>query len=674
LYRNAKTVVGMVTNKLRRASSTLLLLVLCQCLVTLARASPSLPYLISDHAIFQQGRKIHVWGTADPAEEITVALSQSKAATRADSTGEWSVDLPPMQAGGPFTLTVSGKTTLAIEDVLIGEVWVASGQSNMTFALADSATVTEELPHADYPEIHLFTVPRTLSLSAKTDTLPAAWLPCTPESAKEFSAVAYYFARDLHNKLHVPIGIIQSAWPGTTIEEWIAPQSGQRDPQIKSILDAWNDHEGNGASPIRRAADLEFDDFELLPDPTRTDQPLALSNFDDGSARNSYGGYWYYDRTKAPETTFELTAPGRGRKGFAAHVVGKIDASDDARLRLRFRQDLSPMDLTNFAGVRFWARGKGTFRFLSIQPTINDWDDYASILFRASADWAPVTIWFRDLRQEGWGVAHAFTPQSLTGFVIECFPESGYPIRPATALYNGMIAPLVAFPFRGVIWYQGESNALKAEEYRKLLPALIQGWRAESHQPDMQFLIVQLPNHGTIPNEPTDTAWARLREAQLITTKKLQNVGLAVTIDVGDPNDVHPHRKAEVGTRLALLALGTTYHQSIVYSGPMFESMSAEEHSVRIRFTNTGSGLVAEGGGALLGFAIAGKDRRFYWAAARIDGQAVIVSSPDVADPVAVRYAWADSPSCNLFNAEGLPASPFRTDDWPLSASAGVRQ
>lgn len=663
----------MALKKLHRASSSLLLLLLWHSMVTPAKANPNLPHLISDHAIFQQGRRIHVWGTADPAEEIIVSLSQSKATTRADSAGAWSVELPPMLAGGPFTLTVAGKTTLTIKDVLIGEVWIASGQSNMTFALADSVGAAEELPHADYPEIRSFTVPRRLSLSAQSDTLPATWLPCTPESAKEFSAVAYYFSRDLHNKLHVPIGIIESAWPGTAIEEWIAPQSSQQDTQIKSILDAWNTQEGKGAPPTRQAFDLEFDDFELLPDPNSTEEPLVLSNFDDGSARNSFGGYWYYDFTKAPETTFELRAPGRRGNGYAAHIAGKIDASDDARLRLRLRQDLSPVDLRRYAGIRFWFRGKGMFRFLSIQPTINDWDDYASILFRASGDWTPVIIWFRDLRQEGWGVTRDFTPQSLTGFVIECFPESGYPKRPATALYSGMIAPLVAFPFRGAIWYQGEGNALRAEEYRKLLPALIQGWSAESHQPDMQFLIVQLPNHGGVPDQPSDTAWARLREAQLLTAKKLQNAGLAVTIDVGDPNDLHPHRKAEVGARLALWALGTTYHQPIVYSGPLFESMSIKDHSIRIRFTNTGNGLVAEGGGALHGFAIAGKDRRFYWASATIDGQTVVVSSPYVPNPAAVRYAWADSPSSNLFNVEGLPASPFRTDDWAPSPSTSIR-
>lgn len=632
-------------------------------MLTLAWANPSLPHLISDHAVFQQGRGIHVWGSADPAEQITVSLAGNTAATQADLAGRWSVQLPAMQAGGPFTLKVAGNAVLVIKDVMIGEVWIASGQSNMTFALADSVRAAADLPKADYPEIRLFTVPKNITLSAQPDTLPTSWLPCTPESAKEFSAVAYYFARDLHNKLHVPIGIIESAWPGTAIQEWIFPEAAQPDPQIKSILDEWDAHDGKGFTNGRRPVDLQFDDFELLPDPTHAGTSRVLSNFDDGSAGSAFGGYWSFDSKVAPETVFELVAPGRQGQGFAAHVTGRIDASDDARLRMRFQQDLSPVDLTAYAGIRFWVRGNGMFRFISLQPTINDWDDYASILSNASADWTPITIWFRDLHQDGWGVTQEFTPQSLSGIAIECLPDSGYPPRPATGLYNGMIAPLLPAPFRGVIWYQGESNAMKGREYRKLLPGLIQSWRSASHQPDMQFLIVQLPNHGAIPEQPTESAWAELREAQLLTARNFPNVGLAVTIDVGDPKDVHPHRKAEVGGRLALWALGHTYHQPITYSGPLYESMSIKGNAIRIRFAHTGSGLVTKDGGVPRGFAVAGKDGKFHWASASIEGDSVVVSSPEVPEPVAVRYAWADSPDCNLFNVEGLPASPFRTDD-----------
>jgi len=241
---------------------------------------------------------------------------------------------------------------------------------------------------------------------------------------------------------------------------------------------------------------------------------------------------------------------------------------------------------------------------------------------------------------------------------------SGYPPRPNSSLYDGMIAPLAAYPVRGAIWYQGESNALKAYQYRKLLPALIQSWRASWKDSDFPFLIVQLPNHGAIPGEPSESAWSELREAQFLTSRQVPHTGIAVTIDVGDPKDLHPHRKAEVGERLALLALGTTYKQPIVFSGPLYQSMKVEGNRIRIQFADTGSGLEALGGGPLTGFAIAGADRKFHWAEAAIDGMSVVVSSPEVPAPVAVRYAWGDSPHCNLFNKDGLPASPFRTDDF----------
>jgi hypothetical protein len=433
------------------------------------------------------------------------------------------------------------------------------------------------------------------------------------------------------------------------------------------VFDEWNQHENRELAGQRQSFDLKFDDFELLPDPTTGAKPTKFSDFDDGSARNALGGYFSYNFRDAPQTSFELTAPGRGGHGYAAYVTGQFDASDDSRLVVRFQADGSAVDLATYSGIRFWVRGDGQFRYRSLQPSITDWDDYSTNLLPASSDWAPVTIWFHDLRQDGWGVTKDFTPHSLTGFVIESAPASGYPKRPATALFQGMIAPLMPFPFRGAIWYQGESNGWKPLEYRRLLPDLIEGWRTASHQPDMQFLIVQLPNHGAVPTEPAASGWAELREAQLLTAKKVPGTGLAVTIDVGDPNDLHPHRKAEVGQRLALWALGTTYQKPIVYSGPLYESMATDGNAIRIHFANVGTGLQAKDG-ALRGFAIAGEDRKFHWAAARIEGNAVVVSSPEIPAPVAVRYAWGGSPECNLFNAEGLPASPFRTDDWPASS------
>ena len=351
-------------------------------------ADPVLPHLLSDHMVLQQDRAIHIWGKADLGEEITVTLADKTRSALADARGNWTVHLPAMRAGGPFTVVVRGKKTVALKDVMIGEVWVASGQSNMTFALSDSLGAAEELPKADYPQIRLYTVPRKVSLDTQLDTLTAAWQICSPETARQFSAVAYYFARDLHRELEVPIGIIESAWPGTTIEEWIDSKALQT-PALKPIAD-----QRDGSFLAARASvvgqqpfSLQFDDFELIRDPS---SPGTLfSNFDDGASRNAMGGEWSYNWQDAPETSFDLVAPGRGGAGFAARVTGKLDASDDSRLIVRFRPDNSATDLSSYAGIRFWMRGDGSFRVHTLQPTITDcgrlWHTFASSIFRLEA-------------------------------------------------------------------------------------------------------------------------------------------------------------------------------------------------------------------------------------------------------------------------------------------------
>lgn len=656
-----------------RRLRTMARIVVGLCIIALGAccwADPVLPTLISDHMVLQQGREIHLWGQADAGEKITVSLSGHAATTTADAQHQWSVRLLAMAAGGPFTLTIQGNKRIEIKDVMIGEVWIASGQSNMTFSLDGAEGAATEVPQADYPQIRLFTVPRKIALSPQQDTLPARWKICTPDNAKSFSAVAFFFAREIHRKLNVPVGVVESAWPGTAIEDWIGPEALQSEGDLKPVLE-----ESKHATPEQKEfaenslpVELEFDDFELIP--ATSDSPnKLLANFDDGTARVSTGGSFSYNWEDAPDAPFELVSPGRrspgnGTGGFAVRVSGRLDGTQDSTLAVRYKLDGSAVDLAPYKGIRFWVRGKGSFRFRSKQPTVTDWDDYATPLMKASADWQPVTVLFRDLRQDGWGVTLPFTQDALTGFTIQSLTTLEYAPIPVSGLYEGMITPLLPAAFRGALWYQGESNALKAHQYRKLLPALIGSWRDALHDKDLEFLIVQLPNHGAIPDQPGESAWAELREAQLMTLQNVPRTGLAVTIDVGDPKDLHPHRKLEVGERLALWAEGTIYNQAAEYSGPVYESMHIDGSEVRVRFTHLGSGLEARDG-ELHGFAIAGADRKFHWAEARIDGDTVVVSSGDVPHPVAVRYAWADSPLCNLFNKDGLPASPFRTDDWP---------
>lgn len=627
-------------------------------------ANPSLPSLFTDHMVVQQGRAISVWGKADSGEKINVALAGNGVAATADADGLWNVHLPPLSAGGPFTLSIRGKREILIKDVMIGEVWIASGQSNMTFSLEGTQNAATELAKANDPQLRLFTVPRRIAVTDQFDTLPAHWEICTPQSAREFSAVAYFFARELRRRLNVPVGVIESAWPGTPIQQWIAADILRGNPDLRSTTEEWDQ-----ATPAQRqfaerpaSLDLEFDDFELLKT-VEGSESKVLTNFDDGTSRLSTGGAFFYSWSDAPQTTFDL-APGHGSSGFAAKVSGQLTGAQDSTLSANYKQDASPADLSAYSGIRFWVRGNGSFRFRSKQPSISDYDDYATPVLKATPDWRPVVLSFRDLRQDGWGVVRDFTPQLLTGFSLECLTPLEYAPMPVSSLYEGMITPLLGYRLRGVIWYQGESNALEAHQYRKLLPALIQNWRDGFHQKDLEFLIVQLPNHGAIQQEPGESAWAELREAQLMTVRNVPQTGLAVTIDVGDPKDLHPHRKREVGERLAFWALGMVYQQPGEYSGPLYEAMKIEGTEVRLRFSHVGSGLEAHGGGAVQGFAIAGADQKFHWAKARIEGNEVIVSSPAVLMPVAVRYAWGDSPSCNLFNRKDLPASPFRTDNW----------
>jgi sialate O-acetylesterase len=629
-------------------------------------AEPVLPTLFSDHMVLQRGREIHVWGKADPGERVVVSIADQAGDTTADTTGRWSVHLPALSAGGPFTLMVQGSKRIVFKDVLIGEVWVASGQSNMTFSLSGAEGSAIEVPKADYTQIRFFTVPKRIALSSQENTLPASWQICSPDSAKNFSAVAYFFARKLHADLKMPIGVIESAWPGTAIEEWIAPGALGADPKFKPILEEW---ERAGPAEKKFAeqplpVELEFDDFELITSSGSSDEKM-LANFEDGTSRTSMGGSFSYGWGDAPDTSFDLVSPGRGGEGFAARVAGRLDGAQDSTLTVHYRLDRGSVDFSGYAGIRFRVRGSGSFRFRSLQPSVTDYDEYSTPVLKASADWQPVTIWFRDLRQDGWGVTEPFTQEALSGFSIENLTTLGYAPMPFSGLYQGMITPLLPYPFRGVIWYQGESNAMRAHQYRKLLPTLIESWRRASKNANLEFVIVQLPNHGAIPDQPSESAWAELREAQFLTANHIPGTGLAVTIDVGDPKDLHPHRKLEVGERLALWALGTTYKEPLVYSGPLYESMKMDGAEIRIHFTHLGGGLEARNGGELQGFAIAGRDRKFHWAQARIDGDTVLVSSHAVASPVAVRYAWADSPQCNLFNKDGLPASPFRTDDWP---------
>lgn len=497
----------------------------CGILLICGAATPELavPALFSDHMVLQQGKRIPIWGAARPGETVLVEIGQRKARAVADDAGRWRATLRPLEAGGPYTMTVrSGSNSLAIQDVLVGEVWVCSGQSNMEWPLNLARDSEKEIAGANFPHIRLFTAPKVVAAEPQK-SCGGQWAVCSPEIAANFSAVGYFFGRELHHELGVPVGLIDNSWGGTPAEAWTTRETLDADPDFQPILARWE---------------------EIL--------------------------------AKYPEAKADY------------------------------------------------------------EKKLEEW--------KAAAEKAKEK-----------GEAEPPKPMPPLG------PE--HPHR-ASGLYNGMVAPLTPFALRGVIWYQGESNVGRAYQYRKLFPAMIRDWRQAWGQGNFPFLFVQLANFMERVEEPQPSSeWAELREAQLMTLA-LENTAMAVTIDIGDAKDIHPRNKQDVGHRLALAALAKTYRKRVTYSGPIYKTMRIRGNEVRLSFDHVDGGLVAQGG-PLKGFTIAGSDRKFVWAEARIEGRKVVVCSDAVPRPVAVRYAWANNPDCNLYNAAGLPASPFRTDDWP---------
>lgn len=467
-------------------------------LPAVCRADVKLPAIFSDRMVLQQGIELPFWGWADAGEEIIVTVAGKSVVTQADDKGQWSVKSPAVTDFGPVAVTVAGKNAIAYQDVLIGDVWICSGQSNMEWSIEDSGNPQAELAAADYPNMRFVQIPKVPSPVPLIDT-KHPWQTVTPAHVRGrtdqggingqggLSAVGYYFGRELHRRLHRPIGLIHCAWGGTVCEAWTS-EDGLK-------------HEGEYSDILAKAA----------------------------------------------------------------------KANDD-----------------------------------------------------------PI--------------------------------QAGNPNR-ASVLYNGMLAPIRPFAIKGAIWYQGESNAGRAYQYRKLFPTMIADWRKQWGQGDFPFLFVQLAAHLPRQAEPSESLWAELREAQTMALSS-PKTGIAVTIDLGDAADIHPKNKQDVGQRLALHALSTAYGRNVVSSGPLYRSMTVEGDKIRLQFHHVGGGLLAKGE-TLTGFVICGADRKFVWATAAIHGDSVLVSAENVKEPIAVRYAWADNPACNLFNKAGLPASPFRTDDFP---------
>lgn len=619
---------------------------------------PFLATVFTDNMVLQRDQPDAVWGWTTPGATVKVIISGKSAEGQAAADGKWKVTLPPLPAGGPFTLNVEGPQSVALQNVLVGDVWLCSGQSNMEWMVGQSNKAPEEIAAADFPKIRHIYIPHVTSPAPQPSVETDGWKVCTPETAGGFTAVGYYFGRYLHKELGgVPIGLIHSSWGGTIAEAWASKEAltplqdfnqamEALEQQAKIAASAPKPQEAWYAQNSPETATFSTADFSDAAWP-ELNQPLQWTGSNVPDLANFDGVAWF-------RRSFEVPAGAAGKD--AVVHLGAID--DDDTVWLNGKQ-IGATD--GFMKHRMYPVPAGLLKEGRNTLAVRVLDNNGGGGLTGPADVMRVEV--KDQ-----------PPIPLTGpwrykvaadlSKVPPFPKRDSNPNIPTVLYNAMISPLLPYGIKGAIWYQGESNAARAAQYRKLLPVMIGDWRARFGQGDFPFYIVQLANFQARNPQPGESDWAELREAQAMTAKNVKNCGEAVIIDIGETADIHPKNKQDVGKRLALQALAKTYGKKVVAAGPEFKEAKKEGAAMRLSFTSTGSGLVAKDG-ALKGFAIAGEDRKFVWADAKIDGDAVVVSSAAVPNPVAVRYAWANNPEATLFNKEGLPAGPFRTDEWP---------
>jgi len=633
--------------------------VLVACFVVKVSAQVKMPAIFSDNMVLQREMNLPVWGTAKPLSTIEVELAGIKAFAYTTEDGKWLAYLPPMKAGGPYKLVVSGDSEISFSNVMIGDVWLASGQSNMNFALNGATNGKNDVAITNFPDIRLFYVENELSVKPKTDVSGGPWKKCDSLSVKNFSAVAYYFGLEIYKNQKVPIGLIQDSWSGTSCEAWTSHDMLNTMPVMKQRISDFykrnitNDSIMAHVKEDEKNWDLAANSFEGLKKNVQTKSysdsdwktmkvPLAITD----SEIDSYDGIIWFRKL------IELPANFKGKD--LQIKMGKIDLA-------------------------------GTFYFngVKIDETSWNYDEYRTLTVPGKYVKKGQNLLVIRLL-DSWGKGGLLGPADSMFIKLDHQQENAQvslagewkyndKIEPAFAkvenfnrvpglIFNAKIAPIIPYGIKGVIWYQGEGNAGRAYQYRTLFPLMIQDWRTRWKQGYFPFLFVQLPGYSSEQYQ-NEYEWAELREAQLLTLSH-PNTGMAVTIDLDEKDNLHPRNKADVGKRLALQALKIAYNKDIVYAGPVYKSMQTEGNVIRISLTNTGSGLISKNSEALKGFEIAGEDRKFYTAQAKIEGNSVIVFAAEVSNPVAVRYAWANAPVCNLFNKEGLPASPFRTDSW----------
>lgn len=634
----------------------LFLLLACQSAFCQVR----LPQLVRDSMVLQRDVNVKIWGWAAKDEKVNVKFNGKTYKTKTGADGKWLVILSPMKAGGPYTMNISGSNKITLKDILIGDVWFCSGQSNMVHQMElHNITYAEDIAKANYPEIRNFFIPTLANLQEPQNDLPTGyWKPATPKDVVRFSAVAYFFARALYEKYHIPIGLINASVGGTPIEAWTS-EAGLKD--FTALLNTIQKNKdtayisninrmaaANNANRPQQQKDLgilnekKWYEVSYIPKGWRT---INIPGYwEDQGIKDLNGVVWYRKEIDIPASMTGVPAYvflGRIVDADILYINGKqVGRTNYQYPQRRYHvpadllkpgKNIFVIQITNTAG-------KGGFV-----------PDKPYCLF-AGKDSIDLKGYWQ------YKVGEVYQPRSSASRVGISAPH-----QPA-ALYNAMVAPAINYAIKGFLWYQGESNANRPEEYAKLLPALVNDWRNQWEQAKLPFLFVQLPGFMDMNYLPSESQWATLRESQL-KGLAVPNTAMAIAIDLGEWNDVHPDNKKDIGIRLALAARKLAYGENIVYSGPLYQSSKVESNKIIVTFSHTGGGLITNDGEELSELAIAGADKKFVWAKAKIEGDKVIVWNDDVPDPMYVRYAWADNPvNPNLYNKEGLPASPFRTD------------
>lgn len=651
---------------MKNTQPLLSLILLCFAL-SHAAAAVILPKLISDGMVLQRESVLNIWGWADAGERVTVSFQGQDYKTTASPDGHWSVKLPKMKAGGPYQMRISGKNILELKGILIGEVWLCAGQSNMVHQLdIHDVTYADEIARANYPEIRHFKIPTTTSLSGpQADLTAGSWEKAVGEAVRPFSAVAYFFAKKIYGKYGVPIGLINASVGGTPIEAWIPEEGFTPFPDLLGILQENKDTAFVGQLLRQQAArqlprqsrdeglnaEKPWYDVDFSPkDWRRINIP---GYWEDKGIRDLNGVVWYRR---------EITLPASMSGKAATLFLGRIVDADELYINgtkvgstsyqypqrrydvpahlLRAGKNSFVIRVSNYAGKGGFVPDKPYCLFTD-QDTI-DLKGYWH--YKVGEVFPPM----------------ASTPAPVNGHDPQ--PRSIHPQNEPAALYNAMIAPFTAYSIKGVLWYQGESNTRYPEIYEAYMQALVKGWRTVFHHPELPFIYAQLPNFMEVNYLPEESNWALLRESQR-KALSIPHTAMTVNIDLGEWNDIHPDNKKDVGERMALAALKLAYGEHLVYSDPMYQSHRIEGHRIVLSFAHIGSGLVSKDGEALRTFAIAGADKHFVWAQAEIVGDQVVVWSEAVPKPLYLRYAWADNPNQpNLYNKEGLPAAPFRVE------------